>query len=95
MEDLKVAKFYRDRGNFNAVYLRSKDAVKTIPDDPEAHLLLARGRAEACSTSATKPSPSTTPCLKFDPTDEQKEDRQPGAGRPAKGTSEVAGVVFG
>jgi tetratricopeptide (TPR) repeat protein len=40
-EDLTVARFYRDRGNLNAAYLRSKDAVKHQPDDPDAHLLLA------------------------------------------------------
>ena len=40
-EDLTVARFYRDRGNLNAAYMRSKDAVKHLPDDPDAHLLLA------------------------------------------------------
>ena len=35
-----MAKFYRDAGNFHAAYLRAKDAVKLIPDDPEAHFLL-------------------------------------------------------
>jgi tetratricopeptide (TPR) repeat protein len=40
-EDLTVARFYRDRGNLNAAYQRSKDAVKHQPDDPDAHLLLA------------------------------------------------------
>ncbi|MCU1321540.1 MAG: Tetratricopeptide 2 repeat-containing protein [Acidobacteriaceae bacterium] len=40
-EDLTVAKFYRSKGNWNAAYLRSKDAVKHGPDDPDAHLLLA------------------------------------------------------
>jgi Tfp pilus assembly protein PilF len=41
-EDLTVARFYRDRGNLNAAYQRSKDAVKHQPDDPDAHLLLAQ-----------------------------------------------------
>lgn len=40
-EDLTVARFYRDSGNIVGSYLRSKDAVKLQPDDPEAHLLLA------------------------------------------------------
>ena len=41
-EDLTVAKFYEDRGNLNAAYLRTKDAVKVQPDDPDAHFALAR-----------------------------------------------------
>ena len=40
-EDVTVARFYSSRGNWNAAYLRSKDAVKLKPDDPDAHLLLA------------------------------------------------------
>jgi tetratricopeptide (TPR) repeat protein len=40
-EDLYVARFYRDAGNLEGAYLRSKDAVKYQPDDPDAHLLLA------------------------------------------------------
>lgn len=40
-EDIKVAKYYRDDGNFEAAYLRAKDAVKVQPDDSEAHFLLA------------------------------------------------------
>ncbi len=40
-EDLTVARFYRDRGNWNAAYQRSKDAVQHQTDDPDAHLLLA------------------------------------------------------
>jgi len=40
-EDITVARFYRDRSNWNAMYMRSKDAVKHQPTDPDAHLLLA------------------------------------------------------
>ena len=40
-EDLNVAKFYEDRGNLNAAYLRTKDAVKVQPDDPDTHFALA------------------------------------------------------
>jgi hypothetical protein len=40
-EDLSVAKFYEGRGNLQAAYLRTKDAVKTLPDDPESHFALA------------------------------------------------------
>ena len=41
-EDLTVAKFYENRGNLNAAYLRTKDAVKTQPDDPDTHFALAQ-----------------------------------------------------
>jgi hypothetical protein len=40
-EDLTVAKFYVSRGNLQGAYLRGKDAVKTQPDDPDGHWLLA------------------------------------------------------
>jgi hypothetical protein len=41
-EDLNVAKFYSSRGNFQAAYLRSKDATTVMPDDAESHFLLAQ-----------------------------------------------------
>lgn len=41
-EDLNVAKFYLNRENFKAAYLRSKDAVQTEPDYAEAHFSLAQ-----------------------------------------------------
>jgi hypothetical protein len=71
MEDLKVAKYYRDRGNFNAVYLRSKDAVKTIPDDPEAHLMLAEAARKLNKRDEAIAEYKAT--LQFDPTNEQKK----------------------
>jgi Tetratricopeptide repeat len=40
-EDLKVGKFYQDKGDWDAAYLRYKDAVKYQPDDPDAHFFLA------------------------------------------------------
>lgn len=41
-EDLRVAKFYYNRDNFMAAYLRSKDAVKTEPDYAPTHFSLAQ-----------------------------------------------------
>ena len=40
-EDLNVAKFYSGRGNFEAAYLRGKDATQTMPNDAESHFVLA------------------------------------------------------
>ena len=40
-EDLDVSRFYSDKGDWNAAYLRARDAVATLPSDPEAHWLLA------------------------------------------------------
>jgi tetratricopeptide (TPR) repeat protein len=41
-EDLDVAKFYEGKGNLDAAYLRTKDAVKVQPNDPETHFALAQ-----------------------------------------------------
>lgn len=41
-EDLRVAKFYYNRDNFVAAYMRSKDAVKTEPDYAPTHFSLAQ-----------------------------------------------------
>ena len=40
-EDLNVAHFYISTGDVKGAYLRSQDAVKTSPDDPDAHFMLA------------------------------------------------------
>ena len=40
-QDLQVSKYYASTGNYKAAYLRAKDAIATVPDDPEGHFLLA------------------------------------------------------
>lgn len=45
-EDLDVAKYYMSAGSPMAAYLRSKDAVKLKPSDPEAHFSLAQAAAK-------------------------------------------------
>ncbi len=40
-EDLQVAGFYQNDGNFRGAYMRAKEAVTIAADDPEAHLALA------------------------------------------------------
>jgi hypothetical protein len=68
-EDLKVAKFYQGSGDLAGAYLRTQDAVKTIPDDPDAHFALAEiavklGKREEAIAEYNA-------CLKLDPTDKQ------------------------
>ena len=41
-EDLTVAKFYQDKGNLQAAYLRSRDAVKVQPELADAHFALGQ-----------------------------------------------------
>ena len=40
-EDVQVAGFYQNDGNFRGAYDRAKDAVSLDKDDPAAHLALA------------------------------------------------------
>jgi len=40
-EDLQVAGFYQNDGNYLAAYQRAKEAVSLVPDDPEALVMLA------------------------------------------------------
>jgi TolA-binding protein len=71
-EDLDIAHFYLDSGDLKGAYTRSQDAVKTAPDDPEAHFLLAQiaqkldKRDEAIA--------EYNACLKLDPTEKQEKD---------------------
>ena len=68
-EDLSVAKFYTDSGDLQGAYLRSQDAVKTAPEDPDAHFALADAaqrlnkRDEAIAEYKA--------CLKLDPSDKE------------------------
>jgi tetratricopeptide (TPR) repeat protein len=41
-DDLKVGKFYMEDGNTQGAYLRYKDAVAHVPDDPDALFGLAQ-----------------------------------------------------
>jgi Tfp pilus assembly protein PilF len=40
-EDVSVAAFYMNDGNFAGAYMRGKDAVTLDESDPQAHLALA------------------------------------------------------
>ncbi len=45
-QDLEISRYYASTGDFNAAYLRAKDAVASVADDPEAHFLLAGAAAK-------------------------------------------------
>ncbi len=68
-EDLDIAHYYTQTGNLQGAYLRSQDAVKTAPDDPDAHFALAEiarklnKRDEAIA--------EYNACLKLDPLPQQ------------------------
>jgi hypothetical protein len=68
-EDLDIAHFYTQTGDLQGAYLRSQDAVKTAPDDPDAHFALAEiarklnKRDEAIA--------EYNACLKLDPLPQQ------------------------
>jgi hypothetical protein len=71
-EDIDIAHFYMGSGDLKGAYLRGQDAVKTAPDDPNAHFLLAElalklnKRDEAIA--------EYTACLKLDPIPKQARD---------------------
>jgi hypothetical protein len=71
IEDLKVAGFYQNDGNFRGAYLRAQDAVTLAGDDPEAHLALAEaarrlGKLDEAETHYKK-------CLTLDPTPKDRK----------------------
>jgi Tfp pilus assembly protein PilF len=68
-EDLDIAHFYTQTGDLQGAYLRSKDAVKIAPDDPDAHFALAE-----IALKLNKRDEAITEynaCLKLDPIDKE------------------------
>ena len=70
-EDLRVAAFYHDDGNFKGMYERASDAVSLADDDAEAHLALAEaarrlGKLDEAMTHYKK-------CLTLDPVPKTKK----------------------
>jgi hypothetical protein len=70
-EDLRVAAFYHDDGNFKGMYERASDAVALADDDAEAHLALAEaarrlGKLDEAMTHYKK-------CLTLDPVPKTKK----------------------
>lgn len=71
-EDLDVAHTYIGIGDLQGAYMRTQDAVKLAPDDPDAHFALAeialklQKRDEAIT--------EYNACLKLDPSDKEAKD---------------------
>jgi hypothetical protein len=70
-EDLKVAAFYQNDGNFKAAYARATDAVSLAADDPDAHFALAEaarrlGKLDEAEAHYKK-------CLDLDPLPKEKK----------------------
>jgi tetratricopeptide (TPR) repeat protein len=81
-EDLRVANFNLDRGNVPGAYMRARDAVKTAPDDPEAHFALAETAAKLGKKDEAIAEYNA--CLKLDPPEDRKKDSTKALARLAK-----------
>ena len=73
-EDLKIAAFYQDDGNFRGAYERATDAVSLAADDADAHFALAEaarrlGKLDEALTHYKK-------CLELDPVEKTKKAAQ-------------------
>jgi Flp pilus assembly protein TadD len=64
-EDVQVAGFYMNDGNFMGAYLRAKDAVSLSSDDAEAHLAL--GDAARKLGKLDEAEQNYKKCLALDP----------------------------
>jgi hypothetical protein len=71
-EDLDVAHFYVQSGDLQGAYLRSQDAVKTAPDDPDAHFALAEIAQKLNKRDVAIAEFNAV--LKLDATDKQAKD---------------------
>ena len=68
-EDLDIAHFYTQTGDLQGAYLRSQDAVKTAPDDPDAHFALAEIALKL--NKKDEAIAEYTACLKLGPDDKE------------------------
>ena len=67
-----MAHYYIDTGDLQGAYLRSQDAVKTAPDDPDAHFALAEIAAKL--NKRDEAIAEYNACLKLDPTEKEAKD---------------------
>jgi len=68
-EDVNIARFYMDTGDFKAAYLRGADAVKLQPDDPSAHFALAEAAVKL--NKRDEAMQHYEECLKLDPVEKE------------------------
>ena len=68
-EDLDIAHFYTQTGDLEGAYLRSQDAVKTAPDDPDAHFVLAEIASKL--NKRNEAIAEYNACLKLDPDEKE------------------------
>jgi Tfp pilus assembly protein PilF len=73
-EDLQVAGFYQNDGNYRGAYMRAKDAVAISGDNPDARLALADaarklGKLDEAEQNYKK-------CLELDPVPKTKKAAQ-------------------
>ena len=65
LEDVKIAGFYQNDGNYRAAYMRAKDAVGLADDDPEAQFALAEAARKLGKFDEAQKSYKR--CLELDP----------------------------
>jgi tetratricopeptide (TPR) repeat protein len=68
-EDLDIAHYYTQTGDLQGAYLRSQDAVKLVPDDADAHFLLAETAAKL--NKRDEAIAEYNACLKLDPVEKE------------------------
>lgn len=68
-EDLNVARFYTQTGNLQGAYLRAQDAVKIMPNDPDAHCSLADAALKV--NKREEAIAEFNACLKLDPDEKE------------------------
>jgi hypothetical protein len=84
-EDLRVAAFYQNDGNFRAAYQRATDAVSIAADDPDAHFALAEAARKLLKLDEAKQHYEQ--CLKLDPIPKEKKAAEKALKEMAGGTS--------
>lgn len=71
-EDLTVAEFYQNDGNYKGAYERAKDAVQYQPDDPYGHFALAEAARKLGKFDEAKTEYEAV--LKLDPIPKQAKE---------------------
>lgn len=70
-EDVQIAGFYQNDGNYRGAYSRAKDAVSLDSDDPAAHLAL--GEAARKLGKLDEAEIAYKRCLELDPIPKQRK----------------------